>query len=88
MSDVPPQGLLSTYKSLFALDDSLAEIKTRNKLLEYLQNVVAQARKLQPTSSEYFVEQTAEIKLFSGVSICFLEDEEPVSRHGCAEDRP
>ena len=30
------RGLLNTYKSLFLLDDSLADLKTRGDLLDYL----------------------------------------------------
>ena len=59
-------GLLNTYKSLFSLDDSLADIKTRADLLEYLGDVSSRARDLQPTSSSYFVEETGEVKLLSG----------------------
>jgi len=59
-------GLLNTYKSLFSLDDSLAEIKTRADLLEYFGDVSSRARDLQPTSSSYFVEETGEVKLLSG----------------------
>jgi hypothetical protein len=62
-------GLLNTYKSLFSLDDSLADIKTRADLLEYLGDVSARARDLQPTSSSYFVEETGEVKLLSGDGI-------------------
>ena len=35
-------GILNTYKSLFGLDDSLAEIKTRDALFDYLKMVSAQ----------------------------------------------
>ena len=62
-------GLLNTYKSLFSLDDSLADIKTRADLLEYLGDVSSRARDLQPTSSSYFVEETGEVKLLSGDGI-------------------
>ena len=61
------RGLLNTYRSLFLLDDSLADIKTRGDLLEYLGHVSSRARDLQPTSSPYFVEETAEVKLLSGL---------------------
>lgn len=60
-------GLLNTYKSLFSLDDSLADIKTINDLFEYLRMVSSQSRLIQPTSSEYFVETSGELKILKGV---------------------
>lgn len=60
-------GLLNTYKSLFSLDDSLAEIKTIDDLFEYLRLVSSQSRLIQPTSSEYFIETSGELKILKGV---------------------
>jgi len=59
-------GLLNTYRSLFSLDDSLAEIKTRDDLFDYLRTVSKQARQIQPLSSAYFVEESGELKILSG----------------------
>lgn len=61
-------GLLSTYASLFELGDSLADIKTRAELFDYLRMVSARARDLQPSSSSYLVEETGEVKLLAGTS--------------------
>ena len=63
----PGAGLLNTYKSLFSLDDSLAEIQTRDALFDYLREVSKQARLIQPLSSEYFVEDISQLKVISGV---------------------
>jgi hypothetical protein len=63
----PGAGLLNTYKSLFSLDDSLAEIQTRDALFDYLREVSKQARLIQPLSSAYFVEETGQLKVVSGV---------------------
>ena len=63
----PGAGLLNTYKSLFSLDDSLAEIQTRDSLFDYLREVSKQARLIQPLSSEYFVEDISQLKVISGV---------------------
>ena len=41
-------GLLNTYKSLFSLDDSLAGIKTRDDLFDYLSFVSGQTQLIQP----------------------------------------
>jgi hypothetical protein len=41
-------GLLNTYKILFSLDDSLAQIKTLGDLSDYLKTVSKQARLIQP----------------------------------------
>ena len=60
-------GLLNTYKSLFSLDDSLAEIKTLASLSDYLKTVSKQARLIQPLSSAYFVEETGQLKILSGL---------------------
>ena len=62
-------GLLSTYASLFELGDSLADIKTRADLFDYLRMVSARARDLQPSSSSYLVEETGEVKLLAGSSL-------------------
>ena len=59
--------MLQTYKSLFSLDDSLAEIQTRDSLFDYLREVSKQARLIQPLSSEYFVEDISQLKVVSGV---------------------
>ena len=59
-------GLLHTYKTLFSLDDSLAEIQTREALFDYLREVSKQARLIQPLSSAYFVEETGQLKVISG----------------------
>ena len=60
-------GLLNTYKSLFSLGDSLADVKTSNDLMEYLRMVSEQARLIQPVSSAYFVEEAGEVKILSGL---------------------
>jgi hypothetical protein len=59
-------GLLKTYKSLFFLDDSLADIKTQDSLLEYFRTVSQQSRLLQPASSVYFNEdeRAGTVKVF------------------------
>jgi hypothetical protein len=62
----PRAGLLNTYKSLFSLDDSLAEIKTREDVSDYLRVVSERARLIQPLSSAYFLEESAELKILSG----------------------
>ena len=71
-------GLLSTYASLFELGDSLADIKTRAVLFDYLRMVSARARDLQPSSSSYLVEETAEVKLLAGASLS------PMPCRGCS----
>jgi hypothetical protein len=58
--------MLQTYKSLFSLDDSMAEIKTREDVFDYLRKVSEQARLIQPLSSAYFLEETGALKVFSG----------------------
>jgi hypothetical protein len=63
----PCAGLLNTYKSLFSLDDSLAEIQTRDALFDYLREVSKQARLIQPISSAYFLEEIGQLKVVSGV---------------------
>ena len=63
----PGAGLLNTYKSLFSLDDSLAEIQTREALFDYLRKVSKQARLILPLSSEYFGEDISQLKILSGV---------------------
>ena len=60
-------GLLHTYKSLFQLDDSLAEIKTIDDLFEYLRLVSDQSRLIMPTSSVYFAETSGELSVMRGV---------------------
>ena len=65
----PSAGLRNTYSSVFSLDDSLADIKTKDDLFEYLGVVSEQARLVQPLSSAYFVEQKGELKLLSGERI-------------------
>ena len=60
-------GLMNTYKSLFSLDDSLAEIKTIGDLSDYLKTVSKQARLIQPLSSVYFGEETGQLKILSGL---------------------
>ena len=62
-------GLLSTYTRLFELGDSLADIKTRSDLFDYLRMVSARARDLQPSSSTYLMEETGEVKLLAGASL-------------------
>lgn len=63
----PCAGLLNTYKSLFMLDSRLADIKTRSDLLDYLRVVSRRARLIQPLSSAYFVEETGQLKVLSGL---------------------
>jgi len=60
-------GLLSTYKSLFHLDDSLAEIKTIDNLFDYLRLVSEKSRIIMPTSSVYFAETGGELTVMRGV---------------------
>ena len=45
-------GLLNTYKSLFQLDDSLAEIKTIDDLFDYLRLVSSRSRLIQVCFSQ------------------------------------
>ena len=61
-------GLLQTYKTLFQLDDSLADIKTTDDLFEYLSHVSSQAKLIQPLSSNYFVEESGELKVMQGMA--------------------
>ena len=67
-------GLLSTYKSLFHLDDSLAEIKTIDNLFDYLRLVSEKSRIIMPTSSVYFAETGGELTVMRGVR-AFDKDE-------------
>jgi hypothetical protein len=60
-------GLLQTFKTIFLLDDSLADIKTLRGLKDYMGTVSKQSRLLMPLSSEYFSEQEGEIRLFEGI---------------------
>jgi hypothetical protein len=46
-------GLLNTFKSIFYLDDSLADIKTLDDLRDYMSTLGARSRILQPISSQY-----------------------------------
>ncbi len=62
-------GLLNSYKSLFNLDpDFLDGIRTQDELFEYIGEISKQSRVLQPLSSEYFVDDTGEMKIWSGVA--------------------
>jgi hypothetical protein len=49
------------------LDSRLADIKTRSDLLDYLRVVSRRARLIQPLSSAYFVEETGQLKVLSGL---------------------
>jgi hypothetical protein len=60
-------GLLRTYKDVFSLDDSLADIKTLDSLQNYLRTVSERARLLQPRSDYYFRQPEGEIRVFEGV---------------------
>ena len=62
-------GLLNSYKSLFNLDsDFLNGIRTQDELFEFIGEISKQSRVLQPLSSEYFVDDTGEMKIWSGVA--------------------
>ena len=61
-------GLLQTYKSLFHLDDSLADIKTNDDLFDYPRHISSQAQLIQPLSSHYFVEESSELKVMQGIA--------------------
>jgi len=62
-------GLLQTYKSLFLLDEeSLSAIKTPEAFAEYYKTVSKNSRYLMPTSSEYFVEEEGELKIYDGLT--------------------
>jgi hypothetical protein len=58
-------GLMNTYKTVFNLDDGLADIKTADDLQSYLQLLSARSRLLQPLSSVYFGDAEGEIKIFA-----------------------
>ena len=60
-------GLMQTFKTVFLLDDSLADIKTIHGLRGYLQTISARSRLLMPLSMEYFSEQEGEIRIFEGI---------------------
>jgi hypothetical protein len=60
-------GLLRTYKDVFSLDDSLADIKTLDSLQNYLRTVSERARLLQPRSDYYFRQPEGEIRVFEGL---------------------
>ena len=45
----------------------LPGIKTPDEFFNFLQEVAKQSRLLQPLSSEYFIEETGEMKIFAGV---------------------
>ena len=61
-------GLLKTYKRIFSLNDEyLHDIKTTDDVFEYLREVSKQSRLLQPLSSQYFIEETGDIKILKGV---------------------
>eukprot|EP00961_Rhodomonas_salina_P241206 3259438-Rhodomonas_salina.1 len=59
-------GLLSSYQSLFELDDSLAQLKTPENFFSFLRSVSETSRTVMPLSSDHFVEKGGELKLFSG----------------------
>ena len=68
-------GLLNTYKSIFLLnDEDLYNKKTSDDFFSYLLELSKRARLLQPLSSEYFIEETGEMKIMQGVRK-FLEEE-------------
>jgi hypothetical protein len=68
-------GLLNTYKSIFLLnDEDLYNKKSNEDFFFYLVELSKQARLLQPLSSEYFIEETGEMKIMQGVRR-FLEEE-------------
>ena len=56
-------GLMNTYKTIFNLDDSLADIKTTEGLQSYLKLLSARSRLLQPLSSQYWLDAEGEIKI-------------------------
>jgi hypothetical protein len=60
-------GLLRTYKDVFSLDDSLADIKTLDSLQNYLRTVSERGRLLQPVSDYYFQQPEGEIRVFEGL---------------------
>ena len=59
-------GLLQTFKTVFLLDDSLADIKTLRAFKEYMKTLNQQTRLLMPLSTEYFSEHDGEIRIFEG----------------------
>ena len=68
-------GLLNTYTTIFALNpDDLAAMKTPDAFFDYLKQLSEQSRLLQPLSSQYFIEETGEMKVMMGVRK-FLEEE-------------
>jgi hypothetical protein len=68
-------GLLNTFSTIFALNaDALYEIKTAENFFDFLRMVSEQSRLLQPLSSQYFIEETGEMKIMSGVRK-FLEED-------------
>ena len=56
-------GMLNVYKTLFQLDDSLAEIRTIEGLRDYMTEVSVQSHLLQPLSSIYFKDSEGEVAL-------------------------
>ena len=59
-------GLLQTFKTVFLLDDSLADIKTLRAFKDYMKTLNQQTRLLMPLSTEYFSEHGGEIRIFEG----------------------
>ena len=55
--------MLNVYKTLFQLDDSLAEIRTIEGLRDYMTEVSVQSHLLQPLSSIYFKDSEGEVAL-------------------------
>jgi hypothetical protein len=60
-------GLLHVYKSVFNLDDSLADIATIDDLQDYVGSVSRQSHSLQQLSSLYFFDSKGEVLLLPGV---------------------
>ena len=60
-------GLKESFKSLFALNESLADIKTQNGLRDFMVNVSKQSQLLMPLSNEYFSTKEGQVLIFEGI---------------------
>ena len=56
-----------SFKSLFALNESLADIKTQNGLRDFMVNVSKQSQLLMPLSNEYFSTKEGQVLIFEGI---------------------
>jgi len=61
-------GLVNTYAGVFGLDaENLMGLTTRAAFFDFIVELSEAARRLQPASSAYFVEETGEIQIMKGI---------------------